>query len=257
MSGITGVGYAEWLKLRRSKGLWLLLFILLVKHVIEFSVYYQDLAYSPSRLTWSWTYYTHYRQFALGLMPIISGLMVGYVLIGEFQHNTVTGMLTYPIRRSTFLLGKYAAVFLLTVLVYGIDFGLKAAGGLLFGLPPVPWTMWLRYAECGLLLILISFAFVPLFACISLAFRNYIANMAAGTFAAVAGEVVWDVLDAAVRFPFTYPGILVGSLLDIPSRTAGVPELLQGAVGLALIFVLFLAVSLRQLSRMDIHAHEE
>ncbi|WP_426446016.1 ABC transporter permease [Paenibacillus sp. S-38] len=253
---MTGVLYAEWLKLRRSRGLWLLLFILFVKHVIEFSVYYQDLANSPSRLTWSWTYYTHYRQFALGLMPIITGLLVGYAVIGEFQHNTVTGMLTYPIRRSTFLLGKYAAVFLLTILVYGADFGMKAAGGLLFGLPPVPWTMWLRYIECAMLLILVSFALVPLFACISLAFRSYIANMAAGTLAAVIGEVVWDVTDIAVRFPFTYPGILVGSLLDIPSRSAGSAELLQGGIGLLLLFAVFLAGSLRVLARKDIHAHE-
>ncbi len=244
---------AEWMKLKRTRGFWLLVLAVCSLHLLElFSILNQT---SPGRLTWDWTFYIHYKSMTVGLFPVMNALLIGYLIAAEFQQNTISGMLAYPLSRSSFLLAKYAIAVPVLAGLLALDLLLKGAAGWIVGFEPMTAAQWGKYAWCSVLLLLTSIAFFPLNACLSLYFRSYIPNIVLGVMIIVCCEAVWDRLDYSARFPWTFPAVVIGDYIGIPKRLVGSPELLSGALLLTAVFTIFLILSFVQIRRQDIRPH--
>lgn len=73
------------------------------------------------------------------LLPLTAGLLSGDAIAGEASAGTLRYLLVRPVRRSRFVLGKYAAVVALLLLAVLLIVAVgTAVGGAVFGLGPVP-----------------------------------------------------------------------------------------------------------------------
>lgn len=243
--------YVEWIKVKRSKWGWLIILTLLAQHGIEYSAIVQQT--SPSRLTWEWTYYIHYRLLITGIFPILLSLLMGYVIISEFRYNTISNVLTYPYSRSAFLLGKYIVAILILSVTLLVDFVMTAGVGLLAGFEPMTMGMWQKSITVMLMLLPMMVAFMPLYAYSSLFFGSYLANATLGVLVVVFCEIIWDRLDYSIMFPWTIPAVIVGDQIGILNRDITQVELWQGIVWLTGIFIVFLILSFLHIQRKDIH----
>jgi ABC-2 type transport system permease protein len=100
----------------------------------------------------------HLLLFMLGIPAIVPALVAAYAVVGEREQGTLEPVLTTPVRREEFLLGKAMAAFLPSVVVaYGI-YGVFLACVELFGHPAVASAL-LQWPE-----ILAQLLFTPLLA---------------------------------------------------------------------------------------------
>jgi ABC-2 type transport system permease protein len=81
--------------------------------------------------------HAHLLLYMLGIPALVPALIAAYAVVGEREQGTLEPVLTTPVRREEFLLGKFLAAFLPSVVIAYAVFGLFLAAVELFAHPAV------------------------------------------------------------------------------------------------------------------------
>lgn len=178
--------------------------------VLIFLGYYSSVTYDP------WSEVTGYLELVGGAIPLVVGLVCGFVAERELQAGGYAALLSLPSRRLA-LAGVMIQMEMLYVLVALVSVGSFALGMALLGQNPLNVGLWLQVL---LGLILGGAALIPLTMVIALAWGRQV-----GILTGVLGSLLGFLLQTGL-------GDLIWWFLPpaLPSRlSAGVPVLAQAA----------------------------
>lgn len=165
--------YAELLKLRRSKLLWLVVIGALLPVVMLAFVDFQS-------LRWEELLTNNLLLLHVMMGPLLLTLIAGYVVVREYGDKTVNQLLVYPHRRVSILLGKTIVILLLTAAMLGLNFGLIVLSGSLIGDQPISEQLFGKYAQVYMWMFAMQTLLIPLAMTAGLVGKSYIPPVVLG-----------------------------------------------------------------------------
>jgi len=195
------------------------------------------------------------------LLPLTSGLLSGDAIAGEASAGTLRYILVRPVRRSRFVLGKYAAVVALlglavtVIVVVGV-----AIGGAVFGLGPAPTLSGSTLSVGETLLRIVAAgayctAGVAALAAVGLFVSSLTESGPGATTATVAVFVISLILGQLTSLEAIHPYLLSEyglRFIDLFRSPIAVDGMLQGLAVYAGWTVVFLGLALAVVTRRDV-----
>jgi len=195
------------------------------------------------------------------LLPLTAGLLSGDAIAGEASAGTLRYLLVRPVRRSAFVLGKYAAIVVLLCAAVGmiVAVGLLA-GGLTFGLGEVPTLSGstLSLGEAFLRLLgagLYAVAGVAGLAAVGLFISSLTESGPGATVATVAVAIIGQILGALSSLEFLHPYLLNTywlAFFELFRSPVSFDLMGQGLTVFAAYAAIFLGLALTVMSRRDV-----
>jgi Cu-processing system permease protein len=147
------------------------------------------------------------------LVPIIA-IMLGYATIsGEAESGALSVVLSYPVRRTEVLFGKFIG--LATVICFSVLLGFGTAG-LVIG-ATTENTQWVGYLKFILLTMLVGLVYLSLSICCSALLKRRVTSLAAGIvvffWAMIIGMLYFGLLYASGGSPEAF---MSGDMSEIP-----------------------------------------
>lgn len=195
------------------------------------------------------------------LLPLTAGLLSGDAIAGEASAGTLRYLLVRPVRRSEFVLGKYASILALllaavaVILVVGVT-----AGGLAFGLGAVPTLSGttLSLAEALLRLIaagLYAAGSVAGLAAVGLFISTLTESGPGATVATVAVAIIGQILGALSSLEFLHPYLLNTywlAFFELFRSPVSFDLMARGLLVFASYVIVFVGLALTVMSRRDV-----
>ncbi len=195
------------------------------------------------------------------LLPLAASLLAGDAIAGEASAGTLRYLLVRPVRRSSLVLGKYAAV--LAQLTAGVAVIVAVGllvGGLTFGIGPLPTLSGttlsvgealLRTAGAGLYAV----AGVAGLAAVGLFVSSLTESGPGATVATVAVAIIGQILGAVESLAFLRPYLLNTywlAFFELFRSPISADQMLDGLVVFAAYAVVFVGLTLAVLHRRDV-----
>lgn len=195
------------------------------------------------------------------LLPLTAGLLSGDAIAGEASAGTLRYLLVRPVRRSAFVLGKYAAIVALLCAAVGVIVAVGLlAGSLTFGLGEVPTLSgstlslgegFLRLLGAGLYAV----AGVAGLAAVGLFISSLTESGPGATVATVAVAIIGQILGALSSLEFLHPYLLNTywlAFFELFRSPVSFDLMGQGLTVFATYIAIFLGLALMVMSRRDV-----
>lgn len=247
--------YAEITKLKRSSLLWLIPLSALLTALLEYAALTYQLHHSPDSIfSWDWLVFTNFRYASLLISPILFSLFVGYLIALEFRVGTVNTLFTYSYRRVHFLIAKYLILVPVIFVILLLELLFTLGAGFLVNHPPLPIHAFWRYMEAFLWLTLMAYAFVPVYATVSMLGRSYLPNIVLGLIALICGVILVNAPEYGILFPWSAPILMLNRFIDSATGNDSNISYTKGILSLVFIFIVPFVFNLFYYSRMDVEA---
>ena len=231
-------------KLKNCKILWAIPTISILPNFLVFLVYSINSKY-PIVV---WKDYFLLPVFLINLFVGIGlfALLTGYIFSREYQEHMINNLLTYPIRRSNFFVGKLIVMLLIIAVTLFSSFFLSILSGVILKHEPLTTAVVFEYLRAYTLMVIMHFALVPIVAQLSISKRNIIAPIILGICTMVLNIIILNTPLNTI-FPWTIPAIFSP---HVGGRTFTNYPL--GTVTLLVTFIIGSVLSLNSLKR-DVH----
>ena len=195
------------------------------------------------------------------LLPLAAALLAGDSLAGERSAGTLRYLLVVPVRRRTLVLSKIAGVSLLLALVLvALALAGLLAGGLAFGLGPLPTLSGttLSLAEgLGRLLLACGYALAGATALgtIGVWLSSLTSSGPAATATTVGVAIVLQIVGAIEPLSAVRPYLLTTywpRLLELFRAPVAATPLMEGLAVFAVYAAVFTTLALRRMARLDV-----
>ncbi|MDO5848119.1 MAG: ABC transporter permease [Methanobrevibacter sp.] len=172
---------------------------------------------------------------------IIYALLAAYLIVMEYNDHTLKSILTTPISKNKFILGKWVMVLILVFALTLITFIVSVVLGYAGGATDIDFNMLFNYfiqfvgANILLAVVITPFLFI------SLIFKNIVPGVIGGVIVAISNFIVYST-DYAPLSPFCSPFLIVCNELAPYGYGVEVPLLiiaLTGIFGLLLSMIYF------------------
>ena len=191
-------------KLKNCKILWAIPTISILPNLLIFLVY----AFHPKYPIVVWQDYFSNPIMLINLMAGIGffALLTGYIFSREYQEHMINNLLTYPIRRSNFFVGKLIVMLLIIAVTLFSSFVLSVLSGVILEHEPLTTAVFFEYLKAYTLMVIMHFALVPIVAQLSISKRNIIPPIILGICAMVINLIIFNT-PLNIIFPWTIPTI--------------------------------------------------
>ncbi len=195
------------------------------------------------------------------LLPLTAGLLSGDAIAGEASAGTLRYLLVRPVRRSAFVLGKYASVVALLLAGVGVIVAVGLlAGGLTFGLGDVPTLSGttLSLGEALVRLVgagLYAVAGVAGLAAVGLFISTLTESGPGATVATVAVAIVGQIVGALESLEVVHPFLLNEywlAFFELFRSPVSFDLMGRGLLVFGSYIVVFLGLALAVMSRRDV-----
>jgi ABC-2 type transport system permease protein len=215
--------WAEYLKIKRSRILWLTilafsiaplmgaLFVFIIRNP-ELAHNAQSLAVKAQMVSFSadWPSFLGILSQAIGVGGVlVFGFVASWVFGREYSDHTAKDLLALPVSRSAIVLSKMMAIFLwclalsLTVLLLGL------ALGFMINLPGWPGPVLFAHLKTFFITAFLTFLLCPPVAFFASMGRGYLAPLGFVVFVLVMGQII-AALGLGAYFPWAVPGLFSG-----------------------------------------------
>jgi ABC-type transport system involved in multi-copper enzyme maturation permease subunit len=215
--------WAEYLKIKRSRILWLTilafsiaplmgaLFVFIIRNP-ELAHNAQSLAVKAQMVSFSadWPSFLGILSQAIGVGGVlVFGFVASWVFGREYSDHTAKDLLALPVSRSAIVLSKMMAIFLwclalsLTVLLLGL------ALGFMINLPGWPGLVLFAHLKTFFITAFLTFLLCPPVAFFASMGRGYLAPLGFVVFVLVMGQII-AALGLGAYFPWAVPGLFSG-----------------------------------------------
>lgn len=249
--------YTEFLKFRRSRILWLLPLSVIVTSVLEYSSILYQQSVRPSRVGWNWLMFNNFEYMTLFASPILFSLLTSYLFTKDVQDKTMSVLFTYSISRTQFLLGKCLLMVPLIAVILTAQFLCTLGIGVLTDLPQLTSDMLWLYVRALGSLILMTCAFLPLYAAIGIVAKSYVPNIVFGIVTLVVSVSIIQLPEYSILFPWSIPIVMMQGFIqsELPNafNNGGDIRYTTGIIVLVLTFVIPFVFNLFYYRRMDVN----
>ena len=243
----------EFKKMKRSIFVWLIPIGAVITAIMEYgSVLYQQNNNPGTLLNWDWLVFTNFRYTTMLTSPVLFSLIMGYLIAKEFHEKTINTLFTYSISRVQILFAKYLAIIPVIFVFLVVGFLLTLAAGFTVDHPPLEADRFLNYVRAFLWLTLMTYAFIPIAASVSLIWKSYIASIALGIVALVCGVVISNSPHLGIIFPWSAPIIMLSGFVPSGVLYGEGIDYFKGTVSLLAIFAVPFVFNIVYIRRMDI-----
>lgn len=245
--------YAELLKLKRSKIIWLVIIGALLPALI---------ATFGDFLNMQWRDLLINNMLFLNVMvgPLILSLLAGFIVVREYSDNTVNQLFVYPHRRITILMGKTLVILLLTVAIFALNYGAILLSGSLLSNQPLPDDMLGRYTEAYLWLIVLQALLIPITMTAGIVGKSFIPPIVLGIVAILINMIaisgVEDNIHSRVTLVSYIPfGSIIVHMLDIVKMNVDRDIVrIHALYPQVAVFVLFLLFNMLYYTKSEVHS---
>ncbi|RKN60836.1 ABC transporter permease [Paenibacillus ginsengarvi] len=240
-------------KLKRSMFLWLIPAGTVMTAILEYgSVLYQQDHNPGSMLNWDWLVFTNFRYTTMLISPVLFALLMGYLVAKEFHEKTINTLFTYTISRVQILMAKYLVIVPVIFIFLVLGFVLTLGAGFLVDHPPLTADLLSKYVEAFLWLTLMTYAFIPIAATVSIVWKSYLASIVMGILALVCGAVFSNSPELGIVFPWSAPIVMVTGFVQTALPHSGNVDYSTGTISLAVTFLIPFIFNIFYIRRMDI-----
>lgn len=236
----------EWLKLKRSKMLWLIAAGALLPALLNFFIAYHRVG-STGILQWSTLFHDELMLMTLLMSPSLFALFAGYILAREYQERTVNTFLTAPRARLELLFAKYAIMIPVIFATLALSYLLTLLSGLLLKHEALTAALLGKYALKFALLLVMQFALISLSITASMIGKSYVPAMGVGIFALLSSFVIMQ-SEYIMYDPWSAALNLLLDLNPANNDTA------TGVAVLVAAFVIPLIFNMAYFRKMDVHS---
>lgn len=195
------------------------------------------------------------------LLPLAAALLAGDAIAGERAGGTLRYLLLVPVRRHTLVLAKVVAVvILLGLTVLALDLVGLLAGGWAFGLGPLPTLSGTTLSlGAGLVRLVLASAYAlagaAALAVVGVWLSSLTSSGPAATAATVGVAIVLQIVGALESLSMLHPYLLTTywpRILELFRAPIAARPLTEGLLVFAVYATVFLGLTLRRMTRMDI-----
>ncbi|MDR0267022.1 ABC transporter permease [Paenibacillus sp.] len=247
--------HAEIMKLKRSSLLWLIPLSAVLTALMEYAaLIYQQKSTPGAMFNWDWLVFTNFRYASLLISPILFSLFIGYLIALEFREGTINTLFTYSHRRINFLFAKYLLLIPIVFIILLLELLLTLGAGFAVSHPPLSMDSFWRYIQAFLWLTLMTYAFVPVYATVSILGRSYLPNIVFGLVALICGVILVNSPEYGIMFPWSVPILMLNHFVDSTNGSMIDISYVKGIFSLVIVFVVPFIFNIVYYSRMDVEA---
>lgn len=243
--------YTELLKLKRSNILWLTIIGAVLPALITTFGEFKDM---------NWTNLLNNNLLFLNVMigPMLLSMLAGYVVVREYNDNTINQLFVYPHRRVTILFAKMVVVLLLSLTVSALNYSLIWLSGSLIGHQPITAELFWKYTNAYLWMFVLQALLIPIMMTAGIVGKSFIPPVVLGIVAILinmmAIQGVEDHFPERITFVSYFPfGSAIIHLLDLIKSNVNI-DVLNPLYPSGLTFVLFFIFNALYYTKSEVHS---
>lgn len=240
------VFYAECLKLKRSKMLWLVVIGAFLPALLNLFIALHNLEAKPF-VPFKDLFNNNLLMMTMLMCPTLFALFAGYIFGREYQERTINSFLTVPHSRILLLLGKYAVMLPVMFATLALSFALTVLTGFLIRHDALTGGVLGDAAAKYLLLLVLEYALISAAATVSIVGKGYIPAMGLGVFAVISELTIMQ-SKYIMDYPWSAP---LNMILHVSPKN---DHFSVGAMVLAIAFVIPLLFNILYYLKADVHS---
>lgn len=241
--------YSEFLKLKGSKILWMILVGAFLPAALVFMTGINN-ENSGKALSIIMLVQNSYFIFNILMAPPLFCLFAGFIVARENQDKTINQLYMYPQSRALFFLGKWLVLLLMIMVTMLLLFTLIIFMGTAYFHLPLTTDQFTHYLYLSFLIIGLQWLLTPLAMGVSMLGKSYIPSMVLGIGIVVCSVIVFQSDKYNSYFPFSAIPNLIYNWLDQPLSH---PHFVISFLSIIITFVLSFIFSMIYYSRSSVH----
>lgn len=207
------VFYAEVLKLKRSKLVWLTLFGGALPAIL--AMFGQS-----GHMNWNELLVNNSLFLNVMIAPMLLSLLAGFVVVREYGENTINQLFVYPHHRVTILIGKMVVILLLILAIFALNYVLIWSAGSLMTDQAITEELFWKFTHAQLWMFVLQALLIPITMTVGTVGKNFIPPVVLGIIAILINMMglqgVEDSIDGRITLVSFIPfGSMIIHLLDI------------------------------------------
>ncbi|GAA3413100.1 ABC transporter permease [Paenibacillus hodogayensis] len=247
------VFYAELLKLKRTRLLWLTIFGGSLPAIL--AIFGQS-----KNMNWNELLINNSLFLNIMIAPMLLSLLAGFVVVREFGDNTINQLFVYPHHRVKILIGKMIVILLLSTAIFALNYVLIWAAGSVMSDQVIPEELFWRFTRAHVWMLALQALLIPATMTVGIMGKSFIPPVVLGIVAILINMMglqgVEDHIGGRVTFVSFIPfGSMIVHLLDIMKSNVddGIFRI-HALYPQAAVFLLFFLFNMFYYAKSEVHS---
>lgn len=247
------VFYAEVLKLKRTKLLWLTIFGGALPAVL--AIFGQS-----GHMNWNELLINNSLFLNVMIAPMLLSMLSSFVVVREYSDNTINQLFVYPHHRITILIGKMVVILLLTIAIFALNYALILSAGSLMSDRVITEELFWKFTHAYLWMFALQALLIPITMTVGIVSKSFIPPVVLGIVAILINMMglqgVEDHIYGRITFVSFIPfGSIIIHLLDImKSNVDGDIYRIHVLYPQGAVFLLFFIFNMFYYAKSEVHS---
>lgn len=181
--------YSEFLKLKKSKTIILIILISILFPVFWFLI----TPFNTQKQTWI-IYTSNSEDIMFMVVGVIAFVLLSsHIFVREYSYDTMKLIYSYPVSKISIFISKVLTIYVLIAIIYFLHFIIVFAGGIVVIDEPLTKDFLFRHVEAYINSIILEFSLVPLLIFLINIFKNTIASAMIALFILISNFCIYEI----------------------------------------------------------------